>query len=52
MNFEEIMKCFSDLANSFFSMKLSELTFFGIDKQKIKQEIDSIHIESDILKDI
>jgi len=46
------MKCFSDLSNTLFCMNLNELGSFGIDKQKIKKEIDSIHIESDILKDI
>ncbi len=52
MNFEEIMKCFSDLGSSLFCMDLAELGAFGIDKHKIKEEIYSIHIESEIMKDI
>jgi hypothetical protein len=46
------MKCFSDLGNSLLSMNLNELGAFGIDKDRIKKEINSIHIESDIMKDI
>lgn len=52
MNFQEIMKCFSDLANSLLGMNLAELEAFGIDKHKIKAAIDSIHVQSDILRDI
>ncbi len=44
MNFEEIMKCFSDLGSSLFCLNLNELGAFGIDKNRIKKEINSIHI--------
>ncbi len=36
MNFEEIMQCLSELSNTLFSMKLEELSNFGIDSSGLK----------------
>jgi hypothetical protein len=52
MSFEEIMKCFSDLHSSLFSYSLQELAEYGIDKTTIKEEIDSVRIEKEVLVEI
>jgi len=38
------MKLFSDLHASLFSYSLQELGYYGIDKKKMKGEIDGIRI--------
>lgn len=39
-----MMSCFSDLGSSLFCLDLTELGSFGIDKLKIKEEIEKIQI--------
>jgi hypothetical protein len=46
------MKCFSDLHSTLFSYALDELKEYAIDKNKIKEEINSIKIEKDVLVEI
>ena len=52
MNFEEIMKCFSDLHTTLFSYSSDELVEYGIDKINIKSQINSIRIEKDVLYEL
>jgi hypothetical protein len=52
MNFEEIMKCFSDLHSSLFSYSLEELSSYGIDKAAVKSDIDGILLEADVLQEV
>ena len=52
MNFEEIMKCFSDLHSSLFSFSLEELADYGIDKKTMKASINNIPIEASVLDEI
>ena len=46
------MKCFSDLHSSLFSFSFEDLSDFGIDKMKMKTNIDKIRIETNVLEEI
>ena len=50
MNFEEIMKCFSDLPSSLFSYSLEELNDYGINKNTMKSDIDKFIVEKEVLQ--
>ena len=52
MNFEEMMKCFSELNNGLLNMNVKELKDFGIDIAKAKNDIDKLLIHDDLLKEI
>lgn len=44
MNFEGMMKCFSELSTGLLSMNMKELKDFGIDMVKAKEEVDAIKL--------
>ena len=52
MNFQEMMKCFSELSTGLLNMNFKELRDFGIDVSKAKLDIDKISLHDDMLKEI
>ena len=49
MNFEGMMKCFSELSTGLLGMNIEELKDFGIDIGKAKEDIDKIRLEDEVL---
>jgi hypothetical protein len=43
------MKCFSDLHSTLLSYSLDELAEYGIDKTRIKKEINEMRVEKEVL---
>lgn len=52
MNFEELMKCFSDLQTTLLSYSFEELATYGISRGRVKAEIASIVVEDQVLVEI
>lgn len=44
MNFEQIMKCFSDLQSTLFSASRKQMVDYGIDERKVRQEINKVKL--------